>query len=108
VRRVLFDENIPRHLRHGLTEFYIRTVQEEEWGAFNDGQLLGRAKGSFDVLLTAERRMEYQQQLTSSGIGIVVLVTPRLRLDLLARVLSDLKTALREVEAGRVKWIRIS
>jgi hypothetical protein len=66
-------------LRRKLPEFEIRTVQEEGWGAFKNGELLRRAEGHFDVLLTADRRMQYQQQLTTFGIGVVV-VTPRLQL----------------------------
>lgn len=42
MRRVLFDENLPRQLRRELTEFVIRTVQEEGWGSFQNGQLVGR------------------------------------------------------------------
>jgi hypothetical protein len=80
VRRVLFDENLPRLLRRKLSEFDIRTVQEEGWGAYKNGELLRRAEGRFDVLLTADRRMQYQQKLTAFGIGVVVIVTPRLQL----------------------------
>ena len=78
MRRVVFDENLPRLLRRRLPEFEIRTVQEEGWGAYKNGELLRRAESSFDVLLTADRRMQYQQQLTAFGIGVVVIVTPRL------------------------------
>jgi hypothetical protein len=80
VRRVLLDENLPRLLRRSFPEFEIRTVQEEGWGSFQNGQLLRRAEGTFDVLLTADRRMQYQQTLASFALGVVVIVTPRLQL----------------------------
>lgn len=67
--RVLFDENLPRLLRRRLPDFEIRTVQEEGWGSFRNGELLRRAEGTFDALLTADRRMRYQQNLTSFAIG---------------------------------------
>jgi predicted nuclease of predicted toxin-antitoxin system len=66
VKRILFDENLPRLLRRRLPEFDIRTVQEEGRGAFKNGELLRLAENRFDVLLTADRRMQYQQTLTSS------------------------------------------
>jgi predicted nuclease of predicted toxin-antitoxin system len=106
VRRILFDENLPRQLRRDLPEFTIRTVQEEDWGAYQNGQLLRLAETAFDVLLTADRRMEYQQNLASFSIGIVVINTPRLRLQELRSVLGPLREALAHVRAGEI--IRIS
>jgi len=107
VRRVLFDENLPRLLRRKLPEFEVRTVQEEGWGAFRNGELLRRAEGHFDVLLTADRRMQYQQKLTSFGIGVVVIVTPRLQLPVLERALEPLKQAIRSVSAGQVLHVTV-
>jgi hypothetical protein len=102
VRRVLFDENLPRLLRRSLPEFEVRTVQDVGWGSFTNGDLLRRAEGTFDVLLTADRRMQYQQMLTNYQIGIVVIVTPRLQLQVLERGLPELRQALHNVRAGEV------
>jgi hypothetical protein len=102
VKRVLFDENLPRLLRRRLPEFEIRTVQEEGWGSFKNGELLRRAELSFDVLLTADRRMQYQQKLTSFQIGVVVIVTPRLDLQLLERAASEIRAAVERVEPAEV------
>jgi predicted nuclease of predicted toxin-antitoxin system len=106
VKRILFDENLPRLLRRDLPEFSIRTVQEEGWGAYQNGQLLRRAETAFDVLLTADRRMEYQQNLASFSIGIVVINTPRLRLQELRSVLEPMRAAIARVRVGEI--IRIS
>lgn len=107
MRRVLFDENLPRLLRRSLPEFDIRTVQEEGWGAFKNGDLLRRAEGRFDVLLTADRRMQYQQKLTAFGIGVVVIVTPRLQLQVLQSAMEPLKQALAIVRFGEVLRVAI-
>lgn len=108
MRRVLFDENLPRLLRRNLPEFHISTVQEEGWGSFRNGDLLRRAEGHLEVLLTADRRMQYQQKLTSFAIGIVVIVTPRLQLRVLERGLEPLREALSRVEAGQVIHVTIT
>lgn len=108
MRRVLFDENLPRLLRRQLPEFEVRTVQEEGWGSFRNGDLLRRAEGRFDVMLTADRRMQYQQKLTAFGIGIVVIVTPRLQLQLLESALDALRTALGSVNPGEVIHVTIA
>ena len=55
MRRVLFDEDMPRQLRRDLPEFSIRTVQEEGWSALKNGELLRRASEKFDVLVTADQ-----------------------------------------------------
>jgi hypothetical protein len=107
VRRVLFDENLPRLLRRSFPEFEIRTVQEEGWGAYKNGELLQRAEGHFDVLLTADRRMQYQQNMTATGMGVVVIVTPRLQLQVLERALEPLRRAISSVSAGEVLHVTV-
>jgi len=102
VKRVLFDENLPRLLRQKLSEFDIRTVQEEGWGSFRNGKLLRQAEGTFDVLLTADRRMEYQQKLASFQMGVVVIDTHSLQLGILERALNDIRAALNRVEPGQI------
>jgi len=105
VKRVLFDENLPRLLRRRLPEFEIRTVQEEGWGSFKNGELLRLAENRFDVLLTADRRMQYQQTLTSYAIGVVVIVTPRLQLPVLERALEEIRSVLSDVGDGEIRHI---
>ena len=58
MKRVLFDEDVPRQLRRALLEFEVRTVQEEGWSSILNGELLRRAAQSFDVLLTADKRLQ--------------------------------------------------
>lgn len=67
MKRVLFDENMPRQLRRELPEFAIRTVQEEGWAGLENGKLLREAVTGFDVLVTADGRMRYQQNTASSA-----------------------------------------
>lgn len=107
MKRVLFDENLPRLLRRDLPEFQVRTVQEEGWGSFRNGDLLRKAADTFDVLLTADRRMQYQQKLTTFQIGVVVIVTPRLQLDLLRSATERIRRAIDSVMPGEVIHVLI-
>jgi hypothetical protein len=75
VKKVLFDENMPRKLRRDLPEFAVRTVQEEGWAGLKNGDLLRHASSSFDVFLTADQRLRYQQNLSQFAIGLVVIET---------------------------------
>ena len=59
------------------------------------------------MLLTADRRMQYQQTLSAFGIGVVVNVTPRLQLQLLEHAAESLTKAIASVKFGEVIHIKI-
>ena len=102
MKRVLFDEDVPRQLRRDLQEFEIRTVQEECWSSLKNGELLRRAEKAFDVLLTADKRLQHQQNIPAYRIGVVVIGTPDARLPRLQQILHDLRAAIRDVTPGAV------
>ena len=102
MRRVLFDENMPRKLRRDMSEFAVRTVQEEGWAGLENGDLLRRASGNFDVLLTVDQRLRYQQNIKQFQIGIVVVETFDTTLANLRSLLSQIQRAIRTVAPGTV------
>jgi hypothetical protein len=102
VRRVLFDEDVPRQLRRDLSEFRIRTVQEEGWGSMKNGELLRRSSATFDVLLTADKRLRHEQNIGKFTIGVVVLATRDVRLPRLQELVSEIRGAIRDVQPGTV------
>jgi hypothetical protein len=66
---------MPRRLRRDLPGFSIRTAQEEGWAAFKNGELLRRAEGSFDVLVTIDQRIpKLRAAIESVGAGEIVVV----------------------------------
>jgi predicted nuclease of predicted toxin-antitoxin system len=102
VKRILFDENMPRKLRRDLPQFIVRTVQEEGWAGFENGNLLRRASGTFDVLLTADQRLRYQQNVAQFEIGVVVIETVDTTLGNLKRFLPEIHAAIESVTPGAV------
>jgi len=108
VRRVLLDENLPRKLRRELAAFTVRTVQEEGWTSFRNGELLSRAQNSFEVLLTADRRLEFQQNISRFDIGVVVIVTMNLRFRTILTAIEKIRSALEESRAGEVISVIVS
>jgi hypothetical protein len=108
LRRVLLDENLPRKLRRDLPEFEIRTVQEEGWTSYENGQLLGRAKDHFDVLLTADRRLQFQQNLARYDIGVVVIVTVSLRYRTIRLASEQIREALASVQPGELLHVQVA
>jgi predicted nuclease of predicted toxin-antitoxin system len=72
--RILFDENLNWRLRRGLPGHEIATVQELGWAGATNGVLLRKAVDSgFDVLLTRDNNLVYQQDLSAFAIAVVVL-----------------------------------
>lgn len=102
MKRVLFDENMPRKLRRELSNAVIRTAQEEGWSAYKNGELLRRAAEKFDVFVTIDRRMRYQQNLPRFSIGIVVIEVPDTRLVHLRALVAQLDDAIAVVAPGEV------
>jgi len=107
VRRVLLDENLPRKLRRDLSDFAIRTVQEEGWASYANGQLLERAQDRFDILLTADRRLQFQQNLGRFDIGVVVILTMNLRYRSIRSALEPIRAALAAVQPGEVLHVQV-
>ncbi len=72
---VLFDGCVPRPLRRFLPGHTVKTAPELGWGALKNGDLLRVAEEQFDLLLTADQNLRYQQNLTGRRIAILVLPT---------------------------------
>jgi predicted nuclease of predicted toxin-antitoxin system len=72
--RVLFDQGTPVPLRSHLPSHQVSTTYELGWSNLKNGELLQIAEQqSFDVLVTTDRNLKYQQNLSSRKIAIVVL-----------------------------------
>jgi hypothetical protein len=72
--RILLDESTPRDLRKGFVGLEATTVARLGWTGITNGELLRRAAaGGFDVLVTADQNLRYQQNIPRSGIAVVVL-----------------------------------
>jgi hypothetical protein len=102
VRRVLLDEDVPKQLRRDLPEFHVRTVQEEGWSSVKNGELLRLSAPLFDVFVTADKRLQFQQNIARHDIGVVVLATRDTRLPRLQQVLDELRAAIRTVAPGTI------
>lgn len=74
--RVLFDQGTPQPLRRELTGHIVDTVYERGWSALNNGDLLTAAESaSYDLFITTDQNLRYQQNLTGRHLAILVLKT---------------------------------
>jgi hypothetical protein len=93
--RTLLGESLPRPLGLALIGHDVSTVQEESWTSLSNGALLRQAAAIFDVLMTADRNIEFQQNLAMLPIAIVVLVADSNRLESLEPLIPEVLELLR-------------
>ena len=71
---ILFDNGTPAPLRHALTDHVVVEVIERGWDRLLNGELIAAAEAAgFEVLLTTDQNMRYQQNLTGRKIAFVVI-----------------------------------
>jgi predicted nuclease of predicted toxin-antitoxin system len=72
--KILFDQATPVPIRTHLQGHLVRTAAQQGWSTLKNGDLLNAAEeAGFDLLLTTDRNMRYQQNLTGRKIAILVL-----------------------------------
>jgi predicted nuclease of predicted toxin-antitoxin system len=74
--RVLLDECVPRKLKRVLGDHEVVTVTENGWSGLKNGELLKLAQANFDVFLTMDQNLSFQQNLKRFDIGIVLMGSP--------------------------------
>jgi predicted nuclease of predicted toxin-antitoxin system len=79
--RILLDEDLPRRLGTLLVGHEVATVQRCGWAGLKNGKLLALAASRFDVFVTMDRNLEYQQNVANLPIAVIVVqaVSNRLR-----------------------------
>ncbi len=104
--RVLLDENLPRRLKQYLSpDLNAQTVADCGWSAKKNGELLRLAEKEFDVFLTMDSGIEFQQNLVETKIAVIVLQATSNRLVDLLPLVPNLEDALKSVTPGTLKRV---
>lgn len=103
--RVLLDENLPRDLSDVLAGHSVSTVQGLGWAGVKNGELLRRARGVIDALLTMDTSLEHQQDLTTLSFGVVVVGAPSNRMQDLVPLVPEILEALGKVRPGTIEHV---
>ena len=83
---VLLDECVDRRLARELVAFSVRTVADLGWAGITNGELLSRAAAEFDVLLTVDRNLPFQQHLSKYRIAVILIESASNRLSDLVKL----------------------
>ncbi|MGB9620262.1 MAG: DUF5615 family PIN-like protein [Armatimonadota bacterium] len=100
--KILIDENLPRKLAAHLEGHECRTVVECGWSGKKNGELLALADSQFDVLLTLDKNLPFQQDLGSVRIAVLIIRARSNRIQDLLPVIPDCLTALKSIRPGQV------
>ena len=85
-----------------LSEFAVVTAQEKGWERLANGKLLAAAQAEFDVLLTVDRGMRYQQPTYTFDIGLVTVRVVGNKVRYFLPLLDESREAIRESSPGQV------
>ena len=103
--RVLLDENLPHDLIAELAGHHVSTVQGLGWAGVKNGELLHRAAGQIDVLLTMDRKLEHQHDISALPFGLIVICAPSNRVQDLRQLVDEMHEALARVQPGAVQHV---
>ena len=99
--RVLLDECLPRRLKRELVGHDARTAPEMGWASKRNGELLALAAAEFDVFLTVDRNLSYQQDVSAFDIAVVVLVARSNRSTTSPRLASQVLEVIATAKRGK-------
>lgn len=100
--QVLLDTCVPQDFRHALTGIDVVTARYAGLHQLSNGALLAAMAGKFDVLVTTDAQLRYQQNLTGYEVSVIVLRAKRNRLSDLFPLVPRLLEALRDAKSGGV------
>lgn len=99
-KKILLDHCIPKPLKRELISDAVTHISELNWQKFADRELLSLADKNFDVFITVDRNIFFQQNLAPHKIAIVVLIARSNRLEALQPLISKLIAALNVIQPG--------
>lgn len=105
--RVLLDECIDRRLAKDIEGHDVVTVPQAGWAGIKNGDLLRLAQAQFDVFVTADRNLSFQQHLPHFTIAVIVLEAPTNRLKDLRPLLPQLQQLLPLAPKGEVRRVSL-
>ena len=100
--KLLLDECIDRRLARELPGHLVRTVPQMGWATIKNGRLLRLAEQEFDVFVTVDRNLSFQQNLPKFVLAVAVLRARSNRLEDLQPLVAPLLAALPKMKPGKV------
>ena len=106
--KILLDHCVPKPLKQELLQHQVSTVREMGWEALKNGALLNEAQAKgFEVFVTVDQNIQYQQNLRNRSIAVCVLIADGITIEKLRPLVPELETVLLTVQPGMVYEVRL-
>ena len=96
--KILLDESVPRVVQKRLLGLSIRTVQDMGWSGIKNGELLKLAEPQFDVFITTDKNLRYQQNLSGRRLAFIQL--PTNQVPIVASLIPEIEATLATINPG--------
>jgi hypothetical protein len=100
--RVLLDECVPRQIRREFPGHVVKTVAEMTWSGTKNTALLQLAAAEFDVFLTVDQGIPYQQNLQGLDLALVIIKAPSNDINDLRPKMPEVLRVLETIQPGQV------
>ncbi len=97
--RILLDEGVPDVIQKRLKNLSISTIEEMGWRGVKNGALLDLMAGEFQLIITTDKNIPFQQNLLRRQISAIVLPTNRVRILIL--LLPKIESAIATIAPGQ-------
>lgn len=104
--KILLDECLPKRLKRELPEHEVYTVPEMGWAGTKNGALIRAAIPEFDVFLTVDQNLTYQQNLTGSTLAIVTLNVLSNRFEDIVPLMPRVNAVLKSIQPGEIVRVK--
>ena len=105
--KVLLDECVDWRLAREIVGHDVKTARQMGWATIKNGELLAPAANPFDVFVTVDRNLSFQQNLASFSIAVIIIRAKSNRLADLRPLTPQLLAAIESVDAGAAKFIEV-
>jgi hypothetical protein len=108
--KILLDECLPKKLKYRIEEldpdFFVNTVPEMGWAGAKDGTLLTKAEKDFDVFITSDRNLGFQQSIEDVEIHVLLLIASTNIYEDLLPLVEKLESVIQNCESGQFSKIK--
>ena len=105
--KVFVDECVDRRLARDIVGHEVKTARQQGWSTIKNGELLALAAKEFDVFLTIDRNLSFQQNLPAFTIAVIVLRAHSNRLGDLQPLIPGLLASIPTAKRGAVTYVGV-
>jgi len=105
--KVLVDEYVDWRLSREILGHEVKTARQMGWSTIKNGELIVLAAKEFDVFVTVDRNLSFQQNLPDFVLAVIVLCATSNRLSDLRRLIPGLLASISTAEAGTVTYVGV-